>query len=456
MRPRLALHWKILIGLLLGVAVGVSLDRFWGPGTWRSLGVGDPAAFLAGKAAEGNAGAGLGAGLVKFLVDLNWFVGQLFFRSLKFIAVPIVLFSLSVGVASLGDLRRLGRIGSKTLVIFVVTTALSIVIGLTLANLVKPGLMVDAAARDALLAQYQAKVSESVAKTAQVPSLWRQALDLVPENPFRALAEGAMLQVIVFAMAIGAGLTMIPREKADPVIRVFDALTEVILRLVELVMRMAPVAVFALVVPAIAVMGTDVLRAVLSYCLTLVAGLAIVLFGVYPLMLAALAGVGYRRFFSAMAPAFVTAFSSSSSNATLPVTIDCTHKRLGVSERVTSFVCPLGATINMAGTAMYQGVAAAFIAQMHGIPLTLGGQLTIVLTATLAAIGTPGIPGAGVVMLVIVLDAAHVPADGIAVILGVDRLLDMCRTVVNVAGDSATAAVVARSEGELAPAGTAA
>jgi proton glutamate symport protein len=470
-RRGLALHWKIVIGLVLGVAVGVALDRLWSAATWRSLGVGDPAAFLArrtgdifaaGKDSPANAEAGLAGHLVRWLINLNTLVGQLFFRALRFVAVPIVLCSLIVGVASLGDLRRLGRIGAKTLTLFMITTMIAIVIGLGLANAFKPGEHVPADKREALMATRQKDVESSAQKTEQIPTLWQQSLDLVPGNPFEALGtammapgtiprQGSLLQVIVLSIAIGAGLTMIPQSKAAPVIAFFDALTDVIVRLVHLIMLMAPYAVFALVVPAIATMGLDVLKALGVYAAVLTCGLAIALFAEYPLFLWFLAGMSPRTFFRGMAPAMLTAFSSSSSNATLPITMECTRERLGVSERITSFVCPLGATINMAGTAMYQGVAAAFIAQMYGLDLTLGQQAMIVLTATLAAVGTPGIPGAGVVMLVVVLESVHIRPEGIAVILGVDRLLDMCRTVVNISGDSATAVIVARSEGELSP-----
>lgn len=464
MKHKLPLHWKIVIGLVLGILVGVVLDRVWTRETWAALGVGDPAAFMArktgemfaaGKAVQANTEAGVGAVAVRLLVNLNTLIGQLFFRALRFIAVPIVLCSLTVGVASLGDLKRLGRIGAKTLAIFVITTAISIVIGLTLANTIKPGTFIDEAARTQMMQQYQAAAAASIVRTGEVPTAWQQALDLIPANPFEALARAQMLQVIVLAVLLGAGLTMIPREKSETAVRFFDALTDAIVQLVNLVMRMAPVAVFALVSPAIVLIGLDVLRALLVYSLVVVGGLAIVLFVLYPLCLWMLAGVGYGRFFRGMAPAMLTAFSSSSSNATLPVTMECTQERLGVSERITSFVCPLGATINMAGTALYMGVAAVFIAQMYGMGLTLTQQATIVVMATLAAIGTPGIPGAGVVMLVVVLEQVHVPPEGIAVILGVDRLLDMCRTVINITGDSMTAVCVASSEGELAPQGQA-
>lgn len=457
-RRRLALHWKIVIGLVLGVIVGIAIDRLWTGQTWASIGVNDPRAFMAGRgnetfasgvASEANAEAGFVAGTVRFIVNANTLIGQLFFRSLRFIAVPIVICSLTVGVASLGDLKRLGRIGGKTVGFFVFTTAISIAVGLTIADTASPGERIDPAARAEMTAKYQSNVEVSRGRTSEVPSFWQQGLDLVPPNPFQALATAQMLQVIVAAMALGAALTMIPSSKSGPVIAIFDALTDAIVMLVNTIMRLAPIAVFTLVAPAIVIMGLDVLKAVGVYCVVVIVGLATIMLIVYPLVLRFVAGVGFVRFFRALSPAMLTAFSSSSSNATLPVTISCAINRLGVSERIASFACPLGATINMAGTAMYQGVATVFIAQMYGMDLTIGQLAVIVLTATLAGIGTPGIPGAGVVMLVIVLESVGVPPDGIAVILGVDRLLDMCRTVVNVTGDAAAAAVVAKTEGEL-------
>lgn len=456
--PKLALHWKIVIGLVLGLVVGVLLDRFWTAQTWAALGVGDSAAYMArkagesfatGRVAEANADAGLAAGAVRFIVNANAFIGQLFFRALRFIAVPIVLCSLIVGVASLGDLRRLGRIGAKTVGIFLVTTVIAIVMGLALVNAVKPGAYIDAAARERMMEQHRAAAAASIGRTEELPGAWQQALDMVPANPFEALAKAQMMQVIVLAILIGMGLTLVPRSRAEPAVKFFDALTEAIVQLVNLVIRMAPVAVFALVAPAIVTMGLEVLAALLVYSLVLVGGLALVVFVEYPLCLRLLSGMGPRRFFRGLSPAILTAFSSSSSSATLPVTMECTRDRLGVSERITSFVCPLGATINMAGTAMYMGVAALFVAQMYGMELTLGQQASIVVMGTLAAIGSPGIPGSGVIMLVVVMQQVHVPAEGIAVILGVDRLLDMCRTVANVTGDAMTAVCVASSEGEL-------
>lgn len=427
---RLALHWKIIGGLLLGVVVGLVINR-----------------FRTDLLAEAPPGSGL-ALAIEIAVQVNWLVGQIFLQALRFIAVPIVVFSLVAGVASLGDLRKVGRIGGKTVLVYTATTVVAVSVGLALAGVVRPGGFVGDELRDQLIAEREADVAGRAEAKERLPTPAEQVRDLIPANPFAAMASGQMLQVIVAAVALGVGLTAIPRERAEPVIAVCEAVTGAIVAVVHLVMRLAPLAVFALIVEQVAKLGLSVLGALAAYCLTLVAGLAILLFVEYPLLLRLLAGVGPGRFFRAIAPAQLLAFSTSSSNATLPVTMQCVRERLGVPERITSFVCPLGATINMDGTALYQGLATAFIAQMFHHDLTLIDQVTIVLTATLASIGTPGIPGAGVVMLIIVLESVGMPAAGIAVVLGVDRLMDMCRTVVNVSGDAMTAAIVARSEGE--------
>ena len=462
-RRRLALHWQILIGLVLGVAVGVAINQFWTGETWSALGVNDPGAFLAGgelasrAAGEGgpNADAGFVAESARFVRNGVSFVGSVFMNGLRFIAVPIVLFSLVVGVSSLNDTTKLGRIGGKTIAIYLVTTALAITIGLVLANAIGPGRGFDDAMRDTLASAQQGAADTKIAgahvQTGR--STWDVVLDIVPTNPFGAMAEGNTLQVVIVALLVGIALTMLPREKAQPVIRFFDGMTEVVIKIVEIILRLAPVAVFALIVVVVADLGVDVLRALAVYCLTVVLGLAIMVFGVYPLLLGVFARVGYGRFFGAISPAQLLAFSSSSSGATLPVTMECCEKRLGVKEEVTSFVVPIGATINMDGTALYQGVAAVFIAQLFGMDLGLGQQLQIVFTATLASIGTAAVPGVGIVMLVIVLEAVGMPpevmAGGIAVIFGVDRILDMCRTTCNVTGDCMVAAVVASGEGQL-------
>jgi len=458
-RLKLALHWRILIGLALGVAAGLVINAAWTSGTWGAIGVNDPGAYLAGPRAAAdsvepggpNEGAGLLAAAARFLRNLNGFVGALFMNGLKFIAVPIVLFSLAAGVASLNDITKVGRIGVKTVAIYLLTTSLAITVGLVLANLIGPGRGFPVELREALGAGEAANAAGKLQAAEQQidRSAWSVLLDVFPSNPFGAMAEGNTLQVVVVGLLVGISLTLIPREKAAPLIAFFDGMTDVVIKIVEIVLILAPYAVFSLIVGVVADMGLTVLQKLGAYCLTVVLGLAIMMFVVYPAALRSFTPVTYRRFFRAISPAQLLAFSSSSSGATMPVTMDCVERRLGVSEDVTSFVIPVGATVNMDGTALYQGVAAAFIAQMYGMGLSIGQQLTIVLTATLASIGTAAVPGVGIVMLVIVLEAVGIPLEGVAVILGVDRILDMCRTSVNVTGDCMVAAVVAHSEREL-------
>lgn len=433
-KPRLALHWQILIGMALGMVAGLAVNLLQAP-------------LDALMASSGAAATVLG-----FLGRANTFVGDLFLRGLRFIAVPVVLFSLIVGASSLNDLKKLSRIGGRTIVIYLFTTAVAISIGLLLANIAQPGTWLSPELRDALASDAAGAVASKV-ESAVAPDAWATLLDIVPKNPFAALAEGNMLQVVFLALAVGAALTLIPKEKARPIIQAADGLTDVIIKLVHAIMLVAPVAVFCLIAKVMATMGLEVLVSLLVYSLTVVGGLALMTFGVYPIALKLFTGISIRRFFRAIAPAQLLAFSSSSSSATLPVTMECVDERLGAGEDVTSFVIPLGATINMDGTALYQGVAALFIAQLYGIDLGFGAQLTIVLTATLASVGTAGVPGVGLIMLVIVLQAVGIPDEamkgGIAIIFGVDRLLDMCRTTTNVTGDAMVATIVAHAEGDL-------
>ena len=433
-KPRLALHWQILIGMARGMVAGLAVNLLQAP-------------LDALMASSGAAATVLG-----FLGRANTFVGDLFLRGLRFIAVPVVLFSLIVGASSLNDLKKLSRIGGRTIVIYLFTTAVAISIGLLLANIAQPGTWLSPELRDALASDAAGAVASKV-ESAVAPDAWATLLDIVPKNPFAALAEGNMLQVVFLALAVGAALTLIPKEKARPIIQAADGLTDVIIKLVHAIMLVAPVAVFCLIAKVMATMGLEVLVSLLVYSLTVVGGLALMTFGVYPIALKLFTGISIRRFFRAIAPAQLLAFSSSSSSATLPVTMECVDERLGAGEDVTSFVIPLGATINMDGTALYQGVAALFIAQLYGIDLGFGAQLTIVLTATLASVGTAGVPGVGLIMLVIVLQAVGIPDEamkgGIAIIFGVDRLLDMCRTTTNVTGDAMVATIVAHAEGDL-------
>ena len=466
--PKIALHWKILIGLALGVLVGILINAAWSEATWRSLGVDNTKLFLAGAAPaqvpEGlditqisdaeraerypNALATTGAHAARFIRNANDFVGALFLRLLKFIAVPIVVFSLIAGVASLNDTAKLGRIGLKTIILYLTTTALAITIGLVLANIVRPGASFPEDIRIGLVEKEGASAEAKIQAAAE-PSPWDTALNVVPTNPFEALAKAEMLQVVFSALLVGIGLTMLPKAKAAPVIAFFDTMTEVVIKIVHIVLILAPYAVFALIAVVVADMGVDVLASLAKYSATVVVGLLLMVFGVYPLILRAFTKVGFKRFFWAISPAQLLAFSSASSGATLPVTMESCEERLGVRDEITSFVLPIGATINMDGTALYQGVAAVFIAQMYGLGLSFGDQLTIVLTATLASIGTAAVPGVGIVMLVIVLQSVGIPLEGIAVILGVDRILDMCRTVCNITGDCMVCAVVATSENAI-------
>ena len=434
-KRRLAVHWRILIGLGAGLAVGLVLNLTKG-------------SILAAVGPDG-----FDRDLVDFAVALNGFVGDLFLRSLRFIAVPIVLFSLIEGAASLNDLKKLSRIGGKTVGIYLGTTAVAISLGVLFAQAARPGAFVPDALREELARGQAAQAAQSI-KSAVAPSVWETFLNIVPTNPFASLAQGQMLQVVFAALAIGIALTMVPAERARPVIELCGTMTQVIIKLVHIIMMLAPYAVFALLVEVIAQLGFEVLGGLAVYTVTVVAGLAVMMFVVYPAVLRAFTNVSYKRFFRAIAPAQLLAFSSSSSSATLPVTLESVQDRLGVSEDVASFAIPLGATINMDGTALYQGVAAMFVAQLYGIDLTLTQQAMIVLTATLASIGTAGVPGVGIVMLVIVLQGIGMSPEmmekGIALIFGVDRLLDMCRTATNVTGDCMVSAVVAYTEGELA------
>jgi proton glutamate symport protein len=454
-KQRLALHWKILIGLALGVVVGVILNQAWTAETWRSLGVNDSKAYLAGTASDQNTGAGAGATAARFVVDVCKLVGDLFVRFLKFIGVPVVLFALIGAVAGLGDIRKIGRVGGKTVALFLTTGFLSVVIGVVVSNVIRPGGWVSPETRANLLASSADAGSRigSAATTAHGLTPWKILTEIVPTNPFSALANGDMLQVVFMSVMIGMALSMIPRERAEVAIKFFDGMFEAVLILVRMVMHTAPFAVFCLVAPIVTGLGLEVLQALAAYCFAVVAGLAIVLFVLYPVVMLMFTKsgnkVGYRRFFRAMAPAQLLAFSSSSSSATLPVTLQCVKDRLGVEEEVAGFVCTLGTTVNMDGTALYQAVAATFLAQLYGIDLSLADQITLVLTATIISIGTPGVPGGSIVLLVIVLESIRIPTEGIAIILAVDRLLDMARTVINVSGDGMGAAVVGASEGQL-------
>ena len=382
------------------------------------------------------------------LIGSTEWLGLLFLALIKMIVVPLVFFSLVVGVASLGDFRKLGRIGARTIAFFFGTTALALVIGVTLTNVIRPGHLLSEEDRVSLLANYRSAAGDTVDKAAEAPTIVDQLLAIVPDNPIGALASGDMLQIIFFALMLGIALTFMSERKSKPVVELFNRLNEAMVMLVHIVMKLAPYGVAALLFKVVGSTGPSVLLALSVYGLVVLLGLAIHLTCTYGSVVRFAAKLPFLPFIRAIRPAMLLGFSTSSSSATLPVTKECAEDNLGVSPEVSSFVLPLGATINMDGTALYQGVAAIFIAQIYGMDLGFAEQVTIIVSATLASVGAAGVPGAGMITLAMVLTAVGVPTEGIALVLGVDRLLDMFRTSTNLVGDSTCTVLMARLEGE--------
>lgn len=420
MRKKTALHWKIIIGMVLGVVYGLLASRL----DW-----------------------------VEFTSDWIKPLGTIFVNLLKLIAVPLVFASLIKGVASLSDISKLSRIGGKTIAIYLISTVIAVSIGLALVNVVKPG---DGFDKNSVskTEQIEEGANKKIAAAEEVKEEGplQFLIDIVPTNIFDSASNNRnMLQVIFFAILFGIAMVMLPNEKTSHVKGFFDGINDIILQIVDMIMISAPYGVFALLAGLVVDFGAsaELFIALAKYSATVIVGLLFMIFAVYPFILSVFTKVKYLDFFKGISPAQMLAFSTSSSAATLPVTMERCEEHIGVSEEVSSFVLPLGATINMDGTSLYQAVAAVFIAQAFSIDLDMGQQLTIVLTATLASIGAAAVPGAGMVMLVIVLGAIGVPTEGLALIFGVDRLLDMLRTVVNVTGDATVATVVASSEGQL-------
>ena len=425
MKP-IALHWKILIGMILGVIFGFAMLQFDG-----------------------------GAQFVNNLIKP---LGVIFIKLLKLIAIPLILASLIKGISDLKDISKLASIGVKTIVIYVLTTIIAISIGISLVNFFSPG---DAVSDNTILKltevysnndSLQTKISEANKQQQNGPIDF--LVDIVPENAFSALSNNKlMLQVIFLAIFIGISLLLIGEKKSKPLKDFFDSLNDLVLKMVDLIMLTAPYAVFALLANVIVSSNDpELLYALLFYALVVLAGLGL-MFCFYMLMLFLITKKNPFLFVKQISPAQLLAFSTSSSAATLPVTMNCIEKRVGVDREVSSFVLPVGATINMDGTSLYQAVAAVFIAQALNFDLTFSDQLMIILTALLASIGSAAVPGAGMVMLVIVLESIGFPADklgiGLALIFAVDRPLDMCRTVINVTGDATVSTVIAKLEGKL-------
>lgn len=461
----IALHWKILIAMALGV--------IW--------------ALISGK-----------YGWNPFTMDWIAPFGTIFINCLKFIAVPLVLFSIITGVAGMGDPTKLGRIGGKTLGLYLVTTVFAISMGLVLVNIFNPGIQTDEATRSKNRLQYElwaqdagievkdgrhelatatqeqiANANKELAasmdteeykdaqkkretaensKTGDGPL--QPLVDMVPENLIISMSDGRfMLQVIFFALLFGISMAFLPKEKTATVERFFDGMNEVFVKMVHVIMKAAPFFVFCLMAGVLAKSADSLSELVsifvklLGYSLVVILGLAIMLFIFYPLFMRMFGvKIGYKKFFQGLSPAQFLAFSTSSSAATLPVTIECVNKNLGVPEESTDFVLPIGATVNMDGTSLYQAVAVIFLAQFYDVDLSIAQQLGIVLTATLASIGAAAVPGAGLIMLMVVLESVGLNPMWVAIVLPMDRILDMCRTVINVTSDATVSAIVAKSE----------
>ncbi len=420
------LYTKILIGMVAGILVGYLYNIFD----------------------------------LQFLLPYTDWVGTIFINLVKMVVVPLVVVSLILGSASLGDIRKVGKMGAKAFGFFMFTTAVAVIIGLGVGNLVRPGDGLPEDKKEILLAKYStdaegktgssdaAKFKEDFQESSTAEKLFDLMVSFVPTNPLKAMTEGEMLGVIFFSLFLGICITMIDPEKADFLVKFFDGTNDAIIKMVTLAMEAAPYGVFALMIGVVADLGLDILGPLVLYGVTVLLGLALHVMITHSSFIYFYTKQSPWVFFQAIKEAVVMAFSTSSSSATLPISMNLAQTNLGVSRQVSSFVLPLGATINMDGTALYQAVAALFIAQVFQIPLDLTAQLTIILTATLASVGAAGVPGAGMITLALVLGTLGIPEEGIALIFGLDRLLDMCRTVVNIFGDLTLTMVLAKSEGE--------
>lgn len=411
------LHNKILLGLVGGAAAGVASK------------------LMLGQSPE-----------LMWVVDkVATPIGQVFLRMLFMIVVPLIFGSVTLGVASLGDLSRIGRIGGKAMGFFLITTAAAATIGLTLVNVIGPGKSIAPEVRTQLLAEYAGEATARVGAGATFGV--ETFVNIVPRNPVDSAARGDMLGLIFFSLIFGVALTQLSKEKAQPILAVLEGLVEVVTRIIGYAMRLAPYGVAGLIFGVTVRFGAEVLQSLAMYVVTVLAGLALQLFGVTGLLARFLAGIPYGTFFSKCRSLMVTAFSTSSSNASLPENIRTAEEQFGVPREIASFVLPLGATMNMNGTALFEGMTVLFLAQVFGVELSLTSQIIVVVMSVITAIGAAGVPGGSIPLLVLILETVGVPGEGIALILGVDRILDMSRTVPNVMGDQLTAVVVARSEG---------
>lgn len=416
---KLALHWQILIGIFLGVLVGILCIQFTG-----------------GK---------------DFVLDWIKPLGTIFINLLKLIAIPLIIVSLIKGVSDLQDVAKLSSMGLKTFGLYISTTVLAVVIGLVLVNIIQPGNFISDYTRQEMLQSFGGEINQKVNEVNQINERrgpLQALIDIVPENIFEASSSNSnMLQVIFFSLLVGIAMILLPISQIEPLKKVTDAANDVVLKIVDLMMLFAPYGVFALIVTLIAeAPSADMFKALSLYAITVVIGLIVLVYGMYTLFVYFFGKMNPIKFFKAILPAQLLGISTSSSAATLPVTMECAEQNLKIRKDVLSFVLPIGATINMDGTCLYQGVAAVFIAQVMGYDLNLAQQLAIVATATLASIGAAAVPGAGILMLVIVLESIGVNPAGIALIFAVDRPLDMLRTATNVSGDLMVATVMNRTK----------
>ena len=422
---KLDLQWKILLGIVLGIALGLGVNLALG--------------------------AGISGGFIGALKTVFQYGGEIFVRLLRMVIVPLVFASIYMAVANLGDIRKLGKIGGKTVGYYFLTTALAVLAGLVVVNLINPGQGVDKAALEAL------DISRSVPEKVSAQGVGERSaaliivdtfIGMIPKNPLAALSKGDVLQIIFFALFLGIMSTMM-KERSAPLTRVMDALDHVMQASVMVIMKIAPYAIFMMVAAIFMDLGLGALEALGKYAMTVLLGLGIHAAITLPALVVLLGRYNPLKLLRAMAPALMTAWSTASSAATLPVTMLNVKRRAGVDEEIADFVLPLGATINMDGTALYESVAVIFIAQLMGIDLTMGQQVVIFITASLAAVGAAAIPGAGLVTMGIVLTAVGLPLEGIGLILAIDRLLDQFRTAINVWGDGTAAVVVGRLENAI-------
>jgi proton glutamate symport protein len=430
---KITLHIQILIGLVWGLSFALlSVKLGWAP---------------------------------SFTINYIKPLGTVFLNSLKMVAIPLIFVSLVVGVTSIEDIAKLSRIGGKTFLVYTATTILAVALGLMIANLIKPGKVISEKTRDRLMILYNGEAEQHVATTQATKEQGNPLqllVDLVPENLVASMSNNEnLLQVVLVAILLGVALLKVPPRKSRPVVLFFEGLNDAIIELIRFIMKLAPIGVFALVASLLVEVAGDnnpnevfeILYALLWYVATVIFGLALMTFVVYPIILRLFTKIGYINFFQGIYPAQLVAFTTSSSSATLPVTMERVEKHLGISEEISRFVLSLGATVNMDGTALYQGVSIVFIAQALGLYLPVTAQLVIVANVVISSIGVAGVPGGAMVTTMVLLQSLGIPSSGIALILAPDRILDMCRTVTNITGDAVAAVIIASSEGELTAGG---